>query len=339
MSYTNLLRPNSVEIQRFSSNHMRVSIQPLERGFGHTLGNAMRRVLFSAMTGAAVVEAKISNVLHEYSTLEGVQEDVVDILLNLKGLAIRLYEKDATMVHVHKKGSGVVTGADIQVEDMVEVANKNHVIAHLSDKGELEMDLWIEKGRGYQAAVMRKKKKENQVVGSLLLDASFSPIKKVSYNVESTRVGDRTDLDKLILELETNGMITAEELISQAAITLHSQLNVFVNLEEIKITEQQESTRNEMEELLMKPVQEVDLTQRSANCLKSEKIYYLGDLVVRSEMDLMRTPNLGKKSLTEIKNMLSNFGLELGMEVENWPPANLVSASNSNWTIDPANRD
>ncbi len=327
MSYTNLLRPGSVEIQRFSDNHVRVSIQPLERGFGHTLGNAMRRVLFSAMEGAAVVEAKIANVLHEYSTLEGVQEDVVDILLNLKGLAIRLYEKDSTMVRVHKKGKGVVTGADIQVEETVEIANKNHVIAHLSDRGELEMDLWIEKGRGYQPAVVRKEKKENQVVGSLLLDASFSPIKKVSYNVESTRVGDRTDLDKLILELETNGTVSAEELVSQAAITLHSQLNVFVNLEEIEITEQ-ESAKNEIDELLMKPVEEVDLTVRSANCLKSEKIYYLGDLVVRSEIDLMRTPNLGKKSLTEIKNMLADFGLRLGMEVENWPPAKLASS----WT-------
>ena len=334
MSYTNLLRPDSVEIQRFSSNHVRVSIQPLERGFGHTLGNAMRRVLFSAMTGTAVVEAKISNVLHEYSTLEGVQEDVVDILLNLKGLAIRLYEKNATMIHVHKKGKSVVTGADIQVDGIVDVSNKDHVIAHLSDKGELEMDLWIEKGRGYQPAVVRKEKKENQVVGSLLLDASFSPIKKVSYNIESTRVGDRTDLDKLILELETNGTITAEELISQAAITLHSQLNVFVNLKEIKVTEE-ESTKDEAEELLMKPVEEVDLTVRSANCLKSEKIYYLGDLVTRSEMDLMRTPNLGKKSLTEIKNMLSNFGLELGMEVENWPPAQLASG----WSTERAHRD
>ncbi|MXX98385.1 MAG: DNA-directed RNA polymerase subunit alpha, partial [Gammaproteobacteria bacterium] len=225
MSYTNLLRPGAVEIQRFSDNHMRVFIQPLEPGFGHTLGNAMRRVLFSAMTGAAVVEAKISNVLHEYSTLEGVQEDVVDILLNLKGLAIRLYEKDATMVRIHKKGQGVITGADVQIEDIVEVANKNHVIAHLSDRGELEMDLWIEKGRGYQPAVVRKEKKENQVVGSLLLDASFSPIKKVSYNVENTRVGNRADLDKLILELETNGTVAAEELISQAAATLHSQLD------------------------------------------------------------------------------------------------------------------
>ena len=334
MSYTNLLRPDSVEIQRFSDNHVCVHIQPLERGFGHTLGNAMRRVLFSAMTGASVVEAKIANVLHEYSTLEGVQEDVVDILLNLKGLAIRLYEKDATMVHVHKKGPGVVTGADIQVEEMVEIANKEHIIAHLSDKGELEMDLWIEKGRGYQPAVVRKEKKENQVVGSLLLDASFSPIKKVSYNVESTRVGDRTDLDKLILELETNGTVSAEELISQAAVTLHSQLNVFVNLEEIEITEE-EGIKNEMEELLMKPVEEVDLTVRSANCLKSEKIYYLGDLVIRSEIDLMRTPNLGKKSLTEIKNMLADFGLKLGMEVENWPPAKLASG----WTAGRVDRN
>ena len=334
MSYTNLLRPDSVEIQRFSDDHVRVHIQPLERGFGHTLGNAMRRVLFSAMTGAAVVEARISNVLHEYSTLEGVQEDVVDILLNLKGLAIRLYEKDSTMVHIYKKGQGVVTGADIQVEETVEITNKDHVIAHLSDKGELEMDLWIEKGRGYQPAVVRKEKKENQVVGSLLLDASFSPIKKVSYNVESTRVGDRTDLDKLILELETNGTVSAEELISQAAITLHSQLNVFVDLEEIK-TSEDKSVKNEMEELLMKPVEEVDLTVRSANCLKSEKIHYLGDLVTRSEIDLMRTPNLGKKSLTEIKNMLAEFGLKLGMEVENWPPAKLASS----WVVSRVDRN
>lgn len=324
MSYINLLKPDSVQIQRFSDNQMRVFIQPLERGFGHTLGNAMRRVLFSAMPGAAVVEAKISNVLHEYSTLEGVQEDVVDILLNLKGLAIRLYEKDSTMVHVHKKGEGVITGADIQMEDVVEVANQDHVIAHVSAKGELEMDLWIEKGRGYQPAVTRKEKKENQVVGSLLLDASFSPIKKVSYNVENTRVGKRTDLDKLILELETNGTVTAEELISQAAATLHSQLGVFIDLEEIEAVEQ-ESVEDEIAEVLMKPVDELDLTVRSANCLKSEKIYYVGDLVKRSEIDLMRTPNLGKKSLTEIKNLLAGLDLELGMDVPNWPPAHLAA--------------
>jgi len=308
---------------------MRVFIQPLEPGFGHTLGNAMRRVLFSAMPGAAVVEARISNVLHEYSTIEGVQEDVVDILLNLKGLAIRLYEKDSTMVKVHKKGNSVVTGADIQVESVVEIANTDHVIAHLSPKGELEMDLWIEKGRGYQPAVVRKEKKENQVVGSLLLDASFSPIKRVSYNVENTRVGKRADLDKLILELETNGTVTAEELISQAAMTLYSQLGVFIDLEEVKAAEQ-ESSEDEIEEVLMKPVDELDLTVRSANCLKSEKIYYVGDLVKRSEMDLMRTPNLGKKSLTEIKNLLANLGLELGMEIENWPPANLAATWSSN---------
>lgn len=327
MSYTNLLRPESVEIQRFSDNHMCVYIQPLERGFGHTLGNAMRRVLFSAMTGAAVVEAKITNVLHEYSALEGVQEDVVDILLNLKGLAVRLYEKDSTLVRIHKKGKGIVTGADIQVADVVEVANKDHVIAHLSDRGELEMDLWIEKGRGYQPAAARKEKKQKQIVGSLLLDASFSPIKRVSYNVESTRVGRRTDLDRLILELETNGTVTAEELISQAAVTLHSQLGVFINLTEIPATVQ-ESVKDEMNEILMKPVDELDLTVRSSNCLKSEKIYYVGDLVKRSEIDLMRTPNLGKKSLNEIKNLLSHLGLELGMEIENWPPANLAAT----WT-------
>ena len=324
MSYINLLRPNSVKIERLSDNHICVFIQPLERGFGHTLGNAMRRVLLSAMTGAAVVEAKISNVLHEYSTLEGVQEDVVDILLNLKGLAIRLYEKDATMVHVHKKGKGVITGADVQTEGVVEVANEDHIIAHLSTKGELEMDLWIEKGRGYQPAVMRKEKKENQVVGGLLLDASFSPIKRVSYNVENTRVGKRADLDKLILKLETNGTVTADEIISEAASTLYSQLDVFINLQEIEAIKQ-ESAAVEVEEVLMKPVDELDLTVRSANCLKSEKIYYIGDLVKRTEMDLMRTPNLGKKSLTEIKTLLANLDLKLGMEVANWPPANLES--------------
>jgi len=305
---------------------MRVIVQPLERGFGHTLGNAMRRVLFSAMPGAAVVEAKISNVVHEYSTLEGVEEDVVDIMLNLKGLAIRLYEKDATLVRLHKKGSSVVTAADIEVENIVEIANKDHVIAHLTDRGELEIDLWIEKGRGYQPALVRKEKRQNQIVGSLLLDASFSPIKKVSYSVESTRVGDRTDLDKLILDLETNGTVSAEELISEAAKTLHRQLNVFVDLQDIE-DHIEESTMDEVEQVLIKPVDELDLTVRSANCLKAEKIYYIGDLVSRTEMDLMRTPNLGKKSLTEIKQLLEGLGLQLGMELKNWPPAHL----SANW--------
>lgn len=322
MSYTNLLKPEAVEIQNFSDTHMRVIIQPLERGFGHTLGNALRRVLFSSMPGAAIVEAKISNVVHEYSTLEGVEEDVVDILLNLKGLAIRLFEKDSAMLHLHKKGPGVVTASDIQTDSTVQISNKEHVIAHLTDKGQLEVEMWAEKGRGYQPAATRKAKGDSHIVGSLLIDASFSPTKRVAYHVENARVGDRTDLDKLIIELETDGTVSAEDLVSQAATILHSQLGIFVNLSEIK-AEAVESKEDMIDAVLMKPVDELELTVRSANCLKAEKIYYIGDLVQKSEIDLMRTPNLGKKSLTEIKNMLADYDLELGMNIENWPPANL----------------
>ena len=326
MSYTNLLKPDAVEIQNFSSTHMRVVIQPLERGFGHTLGNALRRVLFSSMPGAAVVEVKIANVVHEYSTLEGVEEDVIDILLNLKGLAIRLYGKDTARIHLKKKGPGVVRAADIVCDSSIQVCNQDHVIAHLTDRGRLEIELAIEKGRGYQPATARKSKKENKIIGSLLLDASFSPTKRVAYHVESARVGDRTNLDKLVIELETNGTVSAEDLISQAASILHSQLGIFVDLSEIK-DEVVETPENLVDAVLMKPVDELELTVRSANCLKAEKIYYIGDLVQKSEMDLMRTPNLGKKSLTEIKNMLANYDLELGMVLENWPPANLPATS------------
>jgi len=329
VSYTNLLR-SKTEVENRSDNDLRIILQPLARGFGHTLGNAMRRVLLSgAMKGAAVVEAEISNAMPEYPALEGVDEDVVDILLNLKGLAIRLNDSDDdkkkhTTARLDKKGSCVVTAADIQIDsNLFEITNKDHVIAHLTDDGELKIDLWIESGYGYQPATARKE--QNRIKGSLLLDASFSPIKKVSYTVESTREGAQTDLDKLILDLETNGTVSAEELITKAAERLHHELYKFIDLRQVP-EPVEESGVEEIDPILITPVDEFSLSVRSTNCLKAERIYYIGDLVTRTEMDLKKTPNFGKKSLDEIKELLESLGLKLGMELKNWPPANWIKS-------------
>jgi DNA-directed RNA polymerase subunit alpha len=273
------------------------------------------------MQGCAVVEAQIDGVLHEYTALEGVQEDVVDILLNLKGIAAVMHNKNEAMLTLHKTGPGVATAADIQADHDVEIINKDHVIAHLTEQGTLSMTLKIAKGRGYQPATQRRNE-EDRAIGSLLLDASFSPVRKVAYSVDSARVEQRTDLDKLIVDLETNGTVDPEETIRKAAGILQQQLSVFVDLQGDEQVEQ-EKTETEIDPILIRPVDDLELTVRSANCLKAENIYYIGDLIQRTEVELLKTPNLGKKSLTEIKDVLGTHGLSLGMRLENWPPANL----------------
>ncbi len=327
MNYVNnLLKPQLVDVQTISDTQMRVLLQPLERGFAHTLGNALRRILLSSIQGAAVVEARIEGVLHEYTTIPSVQEDVVDILLNLKGLNIRLHDKEEARAVLRKTGKSVVTAADIQTDGSVEIANSDHVIAHIMDKGELNMELVIEKGSGYQPATARRvDADEGESVGCLLLDANFSPVKRVTYNVESARVDERTDLDKLIIEIEGDGTIGAEELIRQAATILYSQLQAFVDFEQIRIADE-EHEKGGIDPIYLKPVDDLELTVRSANCLKAERVYYIGDLVQRTEMELLKTPNLGKKSLIEIKDVLAEHDLTLGMDVEGWPPANLPLA-------------
>jgi len=323
MSSEELLTPRNIDVHAYSETHAKVTLEPLERGFGHTLGNALRRILLSSIEGAAVIEAEIEGVVHEYSSIEGVQEDVLEILLNLKGVAILMHSKDEATLTLNKKGAGPVTAGDITLDHDIEVINPDHVIANITGNVELSMTLKIGKGRGYQPASLRKADAmEGTSVGGLAIDASFSPILRVAYNVESARVEQRTNLDKLILDIETNGTVDPEETIRVAATILQQQLSAFVNLQSIEEAEAV-SDEAEIDPILLRPVDDLELTVRSANCLKAENIYYIGDLIQRTEVELLKTPNLGKKSLTEIKDVLASHGLSLGVRLENWPPASI----------------
>ena len=325
ISLSDFLAPQLINVDEFDSCHSKVVLEPLERGFGHTLGNALRRILLSSMPGCAVEEVEIDGVVHEYSTIEGVREDVIEILLNLKGVAITLNDKDEAVLTLNKKGSGIVTAGDIALDNDVEIVNPDHVIAHLNTNGELNMRLTVRKGRGYSAADSRvSEDDETRAVGKLILDASYTPVIRVSYAVESARVEQRTDLDKLVIDLETNGTIDPEEAIRRAATILQHQLAVFVDLQS-EIASEPEVHEDEIDPILLRPVDDLELTVRSANCLKAEDIYYIGDLIQRTEVELLKTPNLGKKSLTEIKDVLATRGLSLGLRLENWPPSSLKS--------------
>ena len=320
-----LLKPRNIQVKDLGTHTSKVVLEPLERGFGHTLGNALRRILLSSIPGCAVTEVKITGVEHEYTAMDGVQEDVVDILLNLKKLAFRLNTKDEVVLDLRKKGPGVVTASDITLDHDVEIVDPDAVIATLTTDTELEMSLKISKGRGYQPASVRRGPDSPELpLGTLVLDASFSPVVRVSYDVDSARVENRTDMDKLILELQTDGSIDAEETISDAATILHEQLAVFFDLTIIE-PEPIAEPEPEVDPVLLRPVDDLELTVRSANCLKAEQVYYIGDLVQKTEVELLKTPNLGKKSLTEIKDVLASRGLSLGMRLENWPPASLRS--------------
>ncbi len=323
-SATEMLTPRNIDVTSYNSTHAKVVLEPLERGFGHTLGNALRRILLSSMTGCAIVEVEIDGVEHEYSTIEGIQEDVMEILLNLKGVAVVMEGRDETTVTLNAKGPCVVTAADIECDSHLEVINPEHVIATISGKTSLNMQLRVLRGRGYQPSDSRATDDESRTIGRLQLDASFSPIFKVSYSVDNARVENRTDLDKLILELETNGTIDPEESIRRAATILQQQMAVFVDLQGETAAEPEEE-EEEIDPILLRPVDDLELTVRSANCLKAESIYYIGDLIQRTEVELLKTPNLGKKSLTEIKDVLASRGLSLGMRLENWPPASIKS--------------
>lgn len=322
-SVNEFLSPRHIDVQEISKTRAKVVLEPLERGFGHTLGNALRRILLSSMPGCAVTEVEIDGVLHEYSTVEGVQEDVIEILLNLKGVAITLHNSDEAVLTINKSGPGAVTAGDIQVNQDVEIANPEHVIANLTS-GSLNMRLTVTRGRGYVPADARiSDEDETRAIGRLQLDASYSPVLRVSYAVESARVEQRTDLDKLVIDIESNGTIDPEECIRRAATILQQQLAVFVDLEDAGEQAKAEPAEPEIDPVLLRPVDDLELTVRSANCLKAEQIYYIGDLIQRTEVELLKTPNLGKKSLTEIKDVLASKGLSLGMRLENWPPASL----------------
>ncbi|MGA7181503.1 MAG: DNA-directed RNA polymerase subunit alpha [Thiobacillaceae bacterium] len=316
------LKPRIVEVDRMSPLHAKVTMEPFERGYGHTLGNALRRILLSSMTGYAPTEVKITGVVHEYSNIESVQEDVVDILLNLKGVAFKLHNRGDVTLKLEKEGEGVVTAGDIQLPHDVEVLNPDHIIAHLTKGGKLEMEVRVESGRGYQPVPARKVDADSRSVGSILVDASFSPVRRVAYAVESARVEQRTDLDRLVIDIETNGVVEPEEAVRTAARILVDQLSVFADL---KGTESSAAAPSapQVDPILLRPVDDLELTVRSANCLKAENIYYIGDLIQRTETELLKTPNLGRKSLNEIKEVLASRGLALGMKLENWPPAGL----------------
>ncbi|MBC7601912.1 MAG: DNA-directed RNA polymerase subunit alpha [Ramlibacter sp.] len=324
---TNLLKPKAINVEPLGGNRAKVTLEPFERGYGHTLGNALRRVLLSSMVGYAPTEVTIAGVLHEDSAIDGVQEDVVHIMLNLKGVVFRLHNRDEVTLVLRKEGEGPVMASDIQTPHDVEIINPEHVIAHLSHGGKLDMQIKVEKGRGYVPGTMRRYGDEpTKSIGRIVLDASFSPVARVSYTVESARVEQRTDLDKLVMEINTNGAITPEEAIRNSAKILVEQLMVFAQLEgegPLGFTEPQQARNTQFDPILLRPVDELELTVRSANCLKAENIYYIGDLIQRTETELLKTPNLGRKSLNEIKEVLASRGLTLGARLENWPPQGL----------------
>ncbi|MBS3799379.1 MAG: DNA-directed RNA polymerase subunit alpha [Thioalkalivibrio sp.] len=324
MQSNELVKKQQIEVEAANRNQAKVALEPLERGFGHTLGNALRRVLLSSIPGAAIVEVRIEGVLHEYTTIEGVQEDVVDILLNLKGVGLCMHSREESTLSLKKKGPCVVTAADIEVGHDTEVVNPEHVIATITKNVELDITLTARTGRGYDPVNARRQVEpgEDTGIGRLLLDASFSPIRRVSYRVESARLAQRTDMDRLVLELETNGAVAPDDAVRQAATILQGQLAPFVDLKE-EAGESSGVAGGAIDPILLRPVDELELTVRSANCLKAENLYYIGDLVQRTEVELLRAPNLGKKSLTEIKDTLATHGLSLGMRLENWPPPGL----------------
>lgn len=321
------LIPREIKSEQLSPFHFKVTLEPFERGFGHTIGNALRRILLSSMPGYAVTQVQIKDVLHEFSTKEGVEEDVIFILLNIKELNLTLKgEKEEAVLKLHKKGPYIVRAKDLMDKNDVEVFNPDLVIAHLTKDGELDMELTVRRGRGYESAEIRKRlleeNEEQKPIGTLLLDASYSPVKRVSYAVDTTRFKGRADLDRLIIDLETDGSIDPETAIRRAATILQHQLSVFVDFDS-DLLKEAEVKKEEFAPILFRPVEDLELTVRSANCLKAENIYFIGDLVQRNESDLLKTPNLGKKSLNEIKSILSSHNLSLGMYLENWPPESM----------------
>ena len=314
------LTPTEIVVEESGPTRSKIVLEPLEQGFGHTLGNALRRIILSSMPGTAVSEVKIDGVLHEYSTIEGVQEDVIDILLNLKELSVRLTEVEDAELTISKSGSGVVTAADIELSTGVEVINPDHHIATLNEEGSINMIMKVTRGRGF-VPVRPLDEDEGQETGLLRLDATYSPIKRVTYQVDNARVEQRTNLDRLTVDIDTDGTLEAEEILRISATILQHQLSAFAELGRLEeVIEEKEEAK--IDPIMLRPVDELELTVRSANCLKAENIHYIGDLVTRMESDLLRTPNFGKKSLNEIKEVLLSRGLSLGLILDNWPPEN-----------------
>ncbi|NKW72029.1 DNA-directed RNA polymerase subunit alpha [Rhodobacteraceae bacterium R_SAG10] len=323
-NWAELIKPTQLEVRPGSepSRQATVIAEPLERGFGLTMGNALRRVLMSSLQGAAITSVQIDNVLHEFSSVAGVREDVTDIVLNLKGVAIRKEVDGPKRLSISAKGPSIVTAGDISETAGIEILNKDHVICHLDEGADIYIELMIDTGKGYVAA--DKNRPEDAPIGLIPVDAIFSPVRKVSYDVQPTREGQVLDYDKLTLKLETDGSITPEDAVAFAARILQDQLAIFVNFDEPESAgSQEEDDGLEFNPLLLKKVDELELSVRSANCLKNDNIVYIGDLIQKTEAEMLRTPNFGRKSLNEIKEVLSGMGLHLGMDVEEWPPENI----------------
>ncbi len=323
-NWQELIKPTQLDVKPGTDPARKATViaEPLERGFGLTMGNALRRVLMSSLQGAAITSVQIDNVLHEFSSISGVREDVTDVVLNLKGVAIRMEVEGPKRLSVSARGPAVVTAGDISDSAGIEILNRDHVICHLDDGAELFMELTVNTGKGYVSA--EKNKPEDAPIGLIPIDAIFSPVKKVSYDVQPTREGQVLDYDKLTMKLETDGSISPDDAVAYAARILQDQLGIFVNFDEPESARAQEDEDElEFNPLLLKKVDELELSVRSANCLKNDNIVYIGDLIQKTEAEMLRTPNFGRKSLNEIKEVLSGMGLHLGMDIIDWPPENI----------------
>ncbi|MEP0962306.1 MAG: DNA-directed RNA polymerase subunit alpha [Roseobacter sp.] len=323
-NWAELIKPQQLEVKPGNDPARQATVvaEPLERGFGLTMGNALRRVLMSSLQGAAITSVQIDNVLHEFSSVAGVREDVTDIILNLKSVSISMDVEGPKRLSISAKGPGVVTAGDISESAGIEILNREHVICHLDDGADLYMEVTVNQGKGYVSA--EKNKPEDAPIGLIPIDAIYSPVKKVSYDVQPTREGQVLDYDKLTMKVETDGSLTPDDAVAYAARILQDQLGIFVNFEEPESASRaDEDDGLEFNPLLLKKVDELELSVRSANCLKNDNIVYIGDLIQKTEAEMLRTPNFGRKSLNEIKEVLSGMGLHLGMDVEDWPPDNI----------------
>jgi len=320
-----MLKPKGLIVDEITPRRSRITLEPLERGFGHTLGNALRRILLSSIPGSAITEVEMDGVLHEYTAVEGLQEDIVEVLLNLKEVAVRMHSRDEATLTLSKDKAGPVTAGDIELAHDIEVLNPDHVICNLTKDVKLNMQLKVTRGVGYQPAeeALKFTEEETRTIGNLKLDASYCPVHRVAYSVESARVGQRTDLDKLVLDIETNGTMSCEDAVKLASGILIDQMSIFVEFV-AREKEEEEPPAETFDPILLRPIDDLELTVRFANCLKAEHIQYVGDLVQRTETELLKTPNLGKKSLTEIKTVLASHELSLGTRLENWPPPMLA---------------
>tara|TARA_Y100001970_G_scaffold64618_1_gene82693 strand:- start:3065 stop:4069 length:1005 start_codon:yes stop_codon:yes gene_type:complete len=319
-----LIKPSKMDVNVFENDGKKgvLVAEPLERGFGLTLGNAIRRILLSSLQGAAITSVKIKGVVHEFSTIPGVKEDLTDILLNLKSIAVKVHSPGLKKMYIKATGPGEIRAGNFETDSETEIMNKDQLIMTLDTNADIEIEANIETGKGYVSAEVAED--ENKVIGEIKLDAMFSPVVQASYKIENSRVGQVTDFDKLIFEVETNGVVTPDDAIALAARILQDQLQPFINFDEPEIQQDQGAAEKlSFNSNLLKKVEELELSVRSANCLKNDNIIYIGDLVQKSESEMLRTPNFGRKSLNEIKEVLTQMELNLGMTVPDWPPENI----------------